>query len=70
MRHVLRRRHLKVVIVTLKTGETFRGVLWQHDSEALVLRNTESLRGNEAAGVAVDGELILQRADVAFIQRP
>jgi hypothetical protein len=71
LRHVLRRRRLKRLIVTLKSGATFDGVLWQHDGEAWVLRNTLAI-GNkgETDKVAVDGELILLTADIDYVQQP
>lgn len=51
-------------------ASTFRGVLFDHDPDALVLRNAEQLRVDAQPTTLIDGELILQRADVAFIQRP
>jgi hypothetical protein len=71
VRHVLRRRHLKRVIVTLKSGASFSGVVWDHDSQALVLRNATALgQGERGVDVTVDGELIVLTADVEFMQRP
>lgn len=59
------------VIVTLKTGESFAGVLFSHDRGALVLRETEALGAAEdRSDVRLDGELIVLLPDVAFIQRP
>lgn len=69
MRFVLRRRKLKQLVVTLKTGETFRGVLWQKDPEAWVLRAAEVLPPNERP-VGVDGELIVLTANIAYAQKP
>lgn len=65
---VLRRRLLKAVLVTLKTGETFRGVLWQHDREAVVLRNVAAVDPHADQPTAVDGEVVVFVADVAFLQ--
>ena len=65
----LRRRH--VVLVTLKSGHAFRGVLFDSDVTALVLRNAEALGpGTGPAPVAVDGEVIILGSEVEFIQRP
>lgn len=59
------------VIVTLKTGESFGGVLFSHDSKALVLRETHALgAGERSTDLPLDGELILLLPDVAYIQRP
>jgi small nuclear ribonucleoprotein (snRNP)-like protein len=56
------------VVVTLKTGETFSGVLVGADSPALLLREAAQLAARDAVGI--DGELIVPRADIAYIQRP
>lgn len=59
------------VIVTLKTGDTFSGVLYSHDDKALVLRESEALgAGDRATNLPLDGELIILLPDVAYIQRP
>ncbi len=55
------------VIVNTKTGLTFRGVLWEKRRRYLVLRNAEMLKpGREA--VLMDGEVVIERANVDFIQ--
>jgi small nuclear ribonucleoprotein (snRNP)-like protein len=67
------REHLrKRVIVTLKSGEAFGGVLFSADSEALVLREAVLLEvnGTDRAAQPVDGELLVLRADVAYLQFP
>jgi small nuclear ribonucleoprotein (snRNP)-like protein len=67
------REHLrKRVIVTLKTGEAFGGVLFSADSEALVLREAVLLEasGTDRAPQSVDGELLVLRADLAYLQFP
>lgn len=59
------------VIVTLKSGDTFAGVLFSHDDKALVLRESEALgAGENRTNLALDGELIVLMPDVSFIQRP
>lgn len=59
------------VFVTLKTGESFSGVLFSHDDKALVLRQTEVLgAGERGTNLPLDGELIVLLADVAYIQKP
>jgi hypothetical protein len=59
------------VIVTLKTGESFAGLLFSHDDKALVLRETAALGvGENRADLPLDGELIILIPDVAYLQRP
>lgn len=57
------------VIVTQVDGQSFAGVIADLDDGWLLLRETESL-GPQGSRVAVDGELLLPRDRVAFIQRP
>lgn len=71
MKRLLRDRLRRKVLVTLKTGETFSGVLYEVDSESIVLRNAEAPdAGPRGATVGVDGELLILRPDVAFVQLP
>lgn len=65
--HVRRR-----CIVTLKTGEGFGGVLFSADSEAIVLREAVLLddSATDRTSSPVDGELLVLRADVAYLQFP
>lgn len=57
------------VIVTLTNDNAFRGVLAQSDGACLVLRNAELVHG-QTKPLSVDGEVLLLRRDVLFIQRP
>lgn len=66
---VLTNRLRSAVVVTLKSSETYRGVLYEADSHALVLRNTEAL-STDGSRLIVDGELVILRGDVSVIQRP
>lgn len=68
MRRVLRDRLRKTALVTLFDEQTFRGVLWESDREALVLRNAELL--TDGGSVAVDGEVVLLMAEISYIQIP
>lgn len=63
----LRRRHK--VIVTCKDGTSWSGVLAGVDRRVMVLRNTVS-HGSAQGDLPVDGEVLLHRSDVAFVQRP
>jgi hypothetical protein len=55
------------VIVNCKDGTAMRGVLWQRRADYLVLRNAELLP-QRADPIKVDGEALLFKADVLFIQ--
>lgn len=72
MNFVLRKRVNVRLIVTLKAGQSFAGVLWSQDHQALVLRNASALgEGDQGeAPIPVDGEVIILLVDVAYIQRP
>jgi small nuclear ribonucleoprotein (snRNP)-like protein len=68
---IMRLRHRRTVIVTLKSGHSFRGVLFDSDLAALALRNAEALGAGTSAGpVPVDGEVVILSSEVEFIQRP
>jgi len=55
------------VIITTKSDRSFRGILWKLGWRLLVLKQVELLRpGGEA--VQMDGETVIFRADVDFIQ--
>jgi len=68
---LLRERLCDKVVVTLKTGPSFSGVLFKVDDRAVILRDTQAL-GAALNGdhLAVDGELVLFRTDIEFLQRP
>jgi len=68
--HVLKSRLHYRVIVTLKSGAAFQGVLWEQDRQALVLRDAEAIPGSNQQSVPVDGELVVLVADVDYIQKP
>lgn len=55
------------VIVNTKTDRAFHGVLWRRRWGYLVLRNAEMVRDREGT-VAMDGEVVIERANVDFIQ--
>lgn len=62
----LTKRQRESVIVTLKAGPTFSGILFEFDARSLVLINAVEEQGQ----VSVDGELLLRWDDVAFVQKP
>lgn len=68
---VLRSRFRQQCLVSLKTGDSFLGVLVDADNHALVLRNAEAVGArDDKTNAPVDGEIIILLADVAFVQRP
>lgn len=71
MKRLLRQRRRRRCLVTLKDGSAFSGVLFEVDSEAVVLRDAAQLdAGPKREPVGVDGELLILRPDVAFLQIP
>jgi small nuclear ribonucleoprotein (snRNP)-like protein len=64
----LRARMRSDVIVTLKSGDSFSGVMFDRDALTVVLRNAVDLRPQ--APVPVDGELLIRWAEVAYVQLP
>lgn len=67
---LVRRRLRDDVVVTMKSGEAFRGVLHDADSRSFVLRDAKALTDAAAKPVPVDGELILDRGQIDYFQRP
>ena len=57
----------RTVIVNTKDGHAFRGVLWERRADFLVLRKAELLKPRSEV-VPIDGDVILYRSDVSFIQ--
>ena len=57
----------RTVIVNTKTDRAFRGVLWCWGWGYLVLRNAEMLK-TKGEVVAMDGEVVIESANVDFIQ--
>lgn len=58
--------YVERVIVTLTNGEAFGGLLVDMDAHTINLRESFSLPGK----TEVDGELLIPRADVSYIQKP
>ena len=55
------------VIVNTKTDRAFRGILWRKRWRYLVLRNAELLKPRGET-VRMDGEIVIDRDNVDFIQ--
>lgn len=59
------------LLVTLKSGAVFDGVLFAADRRVWVLRQAQALgAGDSGATVPVDGEMLLFVADIDFAQKP
>lgn len=69
MNRLLNKRLRSSVVVSLRSGEAFCGILFAHDRRVLVLRNVEHLAAT-GERVVVDGEVILRWDHVDFIQVP
>jgi small nuclear ribonucleoprotein (snRNP)-like protein len=66
---VLKARKYRRVIVTLKSGQAFAGLLYEHDRDALVLRDVKTVdRGGDH--IPVDGEVVLLLDEVDYLQVP
>lgn len=68
---ILSSRFRERVLVTLKSGKSFAGILYSCDKTALVLRDASALgQGRNNADLPVDGEIIALLSEVDYIQRP
>lgn len=68
---LLRQRLREVFIVTMSDGSAFRGVLYSLDRRSVILRDCEAMRaGTDGQHVPVDGELVLPRERISYMQRP
>lgn len=65
---LLRSRLHEVFIVTLDDATAFRGLLYAADDRSLVLRDAQLVSGD--GPTPVDGEVVLPRARVLYLQRP
>ncbi len=62
-RSAVRRR----VIVNLKSNKAFAGLLWAQRGPLLILKDAQLLEGGREA-TRVDGEVIVERSNVDFVQ--
>lgn len=68
---LLRSRLRRKVIVTLRSGDSFGGVLWEADSHAFVVREAVLYgAGANRTPLGVDGEVLLLAEDVLYVQLP
>lgn len=67
----LRRRGRARVLVTLKSGAAFDGVLYEQDRRVWVLRSAQAIgAGDRDTNVPVDGEVLIFTADIEYVQKP
>ena len=69
--HILRQTLRERVLVTLKTGEAFDGVLMCSDERTWEFVQAKAVgAGMNGADVPVDGRLLIPADNVAYAQRP
>jgi small nuclear ribonucleoprotein (snRNP)-like protein len=60
---------LRTVIVNLRSGTAFRGVVWRRTGPFVVIRNAEMLQDRgQVERHSLDGEVVVKMADIDFIQ--
>lgn len=59
---------LERFIVTLRSGESFDGLLADADTKTIRLVSSFALSGKDR--VSVDGELFIPRSEITYLQRP
>lgn len=72
VKFILKRCVKHRVIVTLKSGAAFGGILYEADPEAFVLKEATVLEdnGTDRRPVPADGVIVVLRADVDYLQFP
>jgi hypothetical protein len=61
-------RQRRRAIVNLKTGRSFEAVIWSSRGRYLALRDASLLTGQMQQ--KVDGEVVIAKADIEFVQYP
>lgn len=59
---------LERFVVTLRSGESFDGLLADADTKTIRLVSSFALSGKDR--VSVDGELFIPRNEITYLQRP
>lgn len=68
---LLKKRLLSRVVVTLKSGQSFDGLLYAADPAVWVLRDSLALgMGEKGSPLPVDGEVVLFVSEIDYAQRP
>jgi hypothetical protein len=65
---LLRKMILERFVVTLRSGESFDGLLADADTKTIRLVSSFALSGKDR--VSVDGELFIPRSEITYLQRP
>lgn len=65
---LLRKMILERFVVTLRSGESFDGLLADADTKTIRLVSSFALSGKDR--VSVDGELFIPRNEITYLQRP
>lgn len=65
---LLRKMILERFVVTLRSGESFDGLLADADTKTIRLVSSYALSGKDR--VSVDGELFIPRSEITYLQRP
>ena len=60
------RRH--AVIVNLKDGPSFKGILWRKAGALIVLKDVDMLAEGAHEPIRVDGDVVIERSNVAYFQ--
>jgi hypothetical protein len=68
----IERLYREPVVVTLKTGESFSGVLFEQNDHDIVLRNAHGLQmaSDGRDNLPIDGEVLIFVRDIAYMQKP
>jgi len=61
--------YVRRLVVTTKAGEAFEGLLVGSDDRSVVLRQAVAL-GDDGGRLPIDGELLIPRSEVAYMQDP
>lgn len=67
---LLKSRLREVFVLTMHDGSSWRGLLYAADEKTVALREAELLSAGSVTPTPVDGELLLPRDQIAYMQRP
>lgn len=69
MRRILRQHLRKAVLCSLKSGTAIRGIAFAADADCVVLRDCVIVEeGGDRVPIPVDGEIVVLRPDIAYLQ--
>jgi hypothetical protein len=66
------RLYRESVVVTLKSGESFSGILYEHTDREVILRGAHGLQmaPDGRDNLPIDGEVLIFVSDIAYMQKP